>query len=66
MKTISKNSSDINEAVAFFEMDFSKTASHKQDKKIAKFEMNKAEVDDMLKSLQDIQAAYDAIVNKSS
>lgn len=67
MKTISKNSSDINEPVAFFEMDFAQPQQddHKK-KKVAKFEMNRDEVQDMLKSLQDIQSAFDNIANKST
>ncbi len=64
MKAMSKSSSEINESIAFFEMELqnkSNSANGGQSQKVAKFEMNREEIQQMITSLQEIQKAYDGI-----
>lgn len=60
MKALSKSSNEINEPIAFFEisMDKSDGVHHR---KMAKFEMNREETQQMLQNLQEIQNAYDRV-----
>jgi hypothetical protein len=63
MKAMSKSSSEINEPIAFFEMGLhDKSRGHgAPGEKIAKFEMSRDEIQNMLHSIQEIQTAYDKI-----
>ncbi len=63
MKAMSKASAEINQSIAFFEMDLQNRSglSGPRNNKIAKFEMNRDEIQDMIDSLQEIQKAYDTI-----
>jgi len=65
VKAVSKTSADLNEPVAFFELSTSKggggggSSSSSRSQQKARFEMNREEVGDLLKSLDDIQRHID-------
>ena len=56
MKAMSKQSSDINEPIASFEINLS-------NKKTANFDLNREEISAMIDKLNEIQTNYDNLIN---
>lgn len=64
MKAMSKSSSEINKPVAFVEMDlrnYKSGANSDGAARVAKFEMDRDEVQDMLLNMENIMQAFQSI-----
>jgi hypothetical protein len=66
MNAMSKQSSDINEAIAHFELQLKSDniSSSAKKEEVVKFEMNREEINSILNQFQQIQACYSQLMAK--
>lgn len=65
MKALSKNSSEENAPIAYFELGMHARRDDNSggaEKRVTKFDMNRSEVQEMLSQLNSIQVAYDQLL----
>jgi multidrug efflux pump subunit AcrB len=71
MNAMSKQSSEINEAIAHFEMNFQKQKNNNNNnnnnnEETVKFEMNREEINQMLNHFNQIQACYSQLMSSNT
>lgn len=62
VRAMSKSKSEFDEPIAFFEMALNKKTSAASEGTAVQFEMDRGEVDDVLRKLGDVQDAFDRAV----
>jgi hypothetical protein len=69
MKSLSKNTLEVNEPISYFELNVLERKSDNSDareKHAIKFDMNRTEVSSILSQLDNIQEAYDKLITSTT